>query len=434
MRQVGARELAFSVLLDVEREKTFSNIGLNKALNAAAADGRDRALVTRLVYGVTERRLTLDYEYRLYLQKNSGLKPNVRTLLRMGVYEVLFLDGVPARAAVNEYVALSKRVGAGYASGMINAVLRRTAERGLILPAVDSPEYPVVKYSVPSAILNVFENAYGDALPSFLESLFRETRVYGRINTLKTEFSALCERLGAEGVSIAAVPDFPEMFYFSDSAAFAGTEAFRDGLFYIQDLSSVCAGRLLDAKENMRVLDVCASPGGKSFFAAVSMNGTGEVVSRDIFDHKTALIREGALRLGLDNISIQLGDAVKTPEKETFDRVICDVPCSGLGVIRKKPELRYRDISDIPELSELQYRILCAAAQALKPGGRIVYSTCTVTAAENEEIVRRFLAEHPRFSEVRPALSCGAYGDLGVRFAPHSDNCDGFYACAMEKA
>ena len=433
MRQRSARELAFSVLLDVERENAYSNIGLNKTLNASGADARERAMATRLVYGVLERKLTLDHTCRAYLQKGSRLKPNVRTLLRLGAYEILYLDGVPPRASVNEYVSLAKGTGAGYAAGMINAVLRRVAEHGAVLPPENDPAYLSVKYSVSPALVSVYSELYGDETICFLDSLMKDAPVYGRINTLKTDSEGLNAALCARELEIFPVDGCPELFRFADSAAFAQTEAFRDGMFYIQDLSSACAGRMLEARRGMRILDVCAAPGGKSFYAAISAQGAGEVVSRDIFEHKTRLIAEGAARLGLDNIRTEVADASLTPEKEIFDRVICDVPCSGLGVIRKKPELRYRDISDLAALNGLQYQILGAAAAALKPGGRLVYSTCTVTKYENEDVVRRFLSENPGYHEVRPALPYGEYGEYGVRFSPHKDDCDGFYACAIEK-
>ena len=433
MRHINARELAYSVLLDVERNNAYSNIGLNHTLNAADADARERAQATRLVYGVLERKLTLDGVYGAYLRKGTRIKPNVRTLLRLGTYELTFCDGVPARAAVNEYVSLAKREGCGYASGMINAVLRRTAENGLILPSPDDPSFLIMKYSVPAPLIGLFREVYSDDLTAFLDSLCRKARVYGRVNTVKTDFPSLQHELASQNIAILPVDGLPELFYFDGSAAFRDTEAFRNGLFYIQDLSSACAGKLLDARDRMRVLDVCAAPGGKSFFAALSMHGTGEVVSRDIHAHKLRLIEDEAKKLGLANIVPQLFDAGKTPGDEAFDRVICDVPCSGLGVIRKKPELRYRELSDIGSLCELQYGILCAAAGAVKKGGRIVYSTCTVTRSENEDIVARFLSLHSEFQEVRPALPFGEYGEYGVRFSPHRDDCDGFYACAMEK-
>ena len=304
-----SRHAAYTVLLEMERENAYSNIGLDRALSRLAMERREKAFLTRLVNGVTERRLTLDHNIRLYLRQNSRLKPNVRTLLRMGAYELLFCDGVPARASVNEYVALSKTVGAAYASGMINAILRRIAEHGLTLPANGAENYLSVKYSLPLATVACFEKIYGGETEKFLASLFDRTKIYGRINTTKTTFAALQSQLAAEGIGITAAPDFDEAFYFDDTAAFMETDAFRQGLFHIQDLASIAASRLLEIQPGMTVLDVCAAPGGKSFTAAELLGGTGSVTACDIHKHKVALIAKGAVRLGLPNMRAVLRDA-----------------------------------------------------------------------------------------------------------------------------
>ena len=432
-QRINARRLAFSVLSEVEKDGAYSNIALNKAFSEHLPDGRDRAFVTRLVYGVLENKLTLDYQIRQYLRQGIRLKTPVRVLLRLGAYEILYLDGVPARASVNEYVTIARFVGVSYAAGMINAVLRRISEHGLVLPEENEEHYLSVKYSVAPAILSVYEKEFGDETPRFLAAVCGETRIYGRINSLKTDFNGLKDALSAEGIEISPVDGVKDAFYFSDSAAFQSTKAFSQGRFFIQDLSGICAGLLLAPEPGMKILDVCAAPGGKSFSAAIAAGGIGTVISRDLHEHKIALIADQAKRLGLHNIDAQVGDALNTPPCAEFDRVICDVPCSGLGVLRKKPELRYRDLSSMEELKDLQYRILCAAAGALKPGGRMVYSTCTVTREENEAVVTAFLKAHPDYVPVRVPLPYGSESDPGVRFLPQTDRCDGVYACAIER-
>lgn len=431
------RSVAYNILLNIEKNSEYSNIGLDKALNEINLIGRDRAFVKNLVSGVCERRITLDYEIKSHLQNaKTRLKPNVRTILRMGVFEILYCDGIPARASVNEYVNLTKGSGASFAVGLVNAILRRVSESGLLLPKPTEENYDSVRYSMPISTVNYLKSALGNRFDSFAASSLEKAKIYGRVNTLKTDFDALKEFLQKDGIEIESVQTVPDAFYFVNTASFMRTRAFQEGLFHIQDLSSQICCMAVNAKPQHLVLDVCAAPGGKSFTLAQMMQNTGEITSCDIHPHKLGLIRQGAERLGLENIQPLLRNAMQPPSGEKcYDRVLCDVPCSGFGVLRKKSEIKYKNIDEIRNLPELQIRILSSSAKALKPGGILVYSTCTVIPEENDGVVSEFLSQtddfHPLAVLPEELGEKSAYGRI---FMPDTDDCDGFYISILEKS
>lgn len=430
----NARDAAYDVLFSMEQKKAYSNLALDRALSLPLADERDASLIKKLTDGVLERKMTLDYQIKRHLlSPKIRIKPPVRTILRMGIYEILFCDGIPARASVNEYVQLAKKRGYSHASGLINAILRKTAESGLLLPPKCTAVFLSVFYSCPLQMLALLHKVYGKDTESFLAASLKKPKIYGRVNTLRTNMDTLCSVLAAEGIQITPSNVLPDAFYFTDSAAFMRTQAFASGLFHIQDLSSqLCCAALLPA-EGQSVLDVCAAPGGKTFTIAETLANTGSVLSCDIYRHKIDLIQNGADRLGLTNVTAQLRDAAtdETP-LPMFDRILCDVPCSGLGVVRKKPEIKYHDFQQISDLPVLQKQILDRSASLLKRGGRLVYSTCTVTREENEDVVRDFLATHPDFVLADLAFSpIGERGAFGLRLSPQHDDCDAFFIAPL---
>ena len=427
------RYAAFSILLSMEQEHAYSNIQLDRALSAFTGERRDKAFISLLVNGVCERRLTLDFQIRTHLTQKSRIKPAVRVLLRLGIYEILFCDGIPPRASVNEYVELAKNTAARHATGLINAILRRTAENGLLLPPEAHADYLSVRYSFPSETVALLKSIYGENTERFLASSLEKPKIYGRVNTNKTDLPFLQDALQQEGLEIMPCENLPDSFYFLSTAAFMQTRAFRNGLFHIQDLSSQLCCKALQLEADNSLLDVCAAPGGKAFTAAEILQNTGSVLACDIHEHKIKLMTDGAKRLGLTNFSARLRDAsVFDTNGGLFDRILCDVPCSGLGVIRKKPEIKYRPLSGNAGLPELQLAILETSARYLKPGGRLVYSTCTVTKEENEDVVLHFLQKHPEFSPAETGINgIGCKSDCGLRLSPFADDCDGFFIAPL---
>ncbi len=430
----NAREAAFDVLYSIEQRKAYSNLALDRALFVPMEDLRDGARIKKITDGVIERKMTLDYQIRAHLTSSKiRIKPPVRVILRMGLYEILFCDGIPARASVNEYVELTKRRGFSHACGLVNAILRKAAVSGLLLPEKEAPEYLSVRYSCPPEFIALLRPVYGDKTEAFLSASLERPKIYGRVNTVRTDFDRLRRSLAAEDIDICRSEVLPEAFYFSGSAAFMRTEAFQRGWFHIQDLSSQLCCLALAAKPGQSVLDVCAAPGGKSFTISEEVGKTGSVLSCDIYDHKIELIEKGAQRLGLTNLSARLRNAASDDElREAFDRVLCDVPCSGMGVIRKKPEIKYRDLTAWRSLPALQAEILARSAALVKPGGRLIYSTCTVAKEENEEIVRAFLRENPAFTLGELSFtSMGRRGAYGLRLSPPEDDCDAFFIAPL---
>ncbi len=425
------------MLLKIERKGAYSNIALSAAQKNAGLSERDNALFGALVMGVLERRLTLDYNLSLYLKKDiKKLKPEVLTLLRLGAYQLLFMERVPARAAVSESVALASD-GMSYAAGIINAVLRRVAENGLILPKAEAPEFHSVKYSVPAPLYALLCESVGEQNAArFLENAFGRPELTVRVNTLKTDVSGLLLTLKNEGVSAKPHELVDNAVTIEDARSLTMLNAFREGLFHVQDASSQLCVKALSPKPDDTVLDVCAAPGGKSFTVAQHIKGQGRLLSCDLTENRLNLIKDGARRLEL-RFDCRKNDAsVFDSSLPFFDAVLCDVPCSGLGVIGKKPEIRYKSIDDFNGLPELQYKILSVSSRYVKKGGTLVYSTCTLSSRENADVVLRFLSENAAFTKVKvlPQLerTLKDDGDFLTLLPPFYD-CDGFFIAKLIK-
>lgn len=424
-----ARQTAFKALSVMERDNSYSNLLLP---DIAAADGltrRDMLLAYRIVKTVLERKITTDYNLSLYLtQPLKKLKPQVLTILRMGACQLLFLDKIPASAAINESVKLSKKNGCAFASGLINAVLRKISQNGLKLPEADKGmTYLSVKYSFPEYVCKKLCNYFGTVTAEkILESSLGESRIYIRKNSLKeTELS-----LGHEK---AQFPD--NCCVLKHDGDMAIHPDFINGLFHVQDLSSQLCCRVLDAKKGETVVDVCSAPGGKSMTTAQLMENEGRIISCDIHEHKLGLIRQTAERLGIDIIETRLRDGADTtsPLPEA-DRVLCDVPCSGFGVTGKKPEIRYKREDEIKTLPPLQLSILLNSADYVKKGGRLVYSTCTLIPEENVEVVNKFLEERKDFVPVHIDDDIKGFRDgETLTVLPSDYDCDGFFIAAFER-
>ena len=429
----SARQTAFEILNKIQRDNSYSNLALDHALDKADTDNKEKKFVSALVYGVTERRITLDYNLSLYLsQPIKKLKPEVLTALRLGAYQILFMDKIPVSAAVNESVKLSKKNGAAFASGLVNAVLRKIISNGLKTDGSMS-----VNYSAPEWLCDMWCKSYGrENAEKLLEASFGAVDTVLRVNTEKIDADNLINLLAKEGFDCETGGNVENSAVVKSGGAVHKTEAYKNGLFHVQDAASQLCCKALGVQENETVIDICAAPGGKSFTLAENMKNTGRIISCDIYEHRLKLISEGAERLGLTNIETVRNDGnVFNPDFPLADKILCDVPCSGLGVIRKKPEIRFKKCEEVDKLQDLQYSIMCISSRYLKIGGVMVYSTCSLNPNENEKIVEKFLTEHDNFEGVRVLSDISRYGvDTDyLTLMPHIHGCDGFFISAVRR-
>lgn len=429
----SARQTAFEILNKIQRDESYSNLALDSALDKAEIDVKEKRFVSALVYGVTERRITLDYNLSLYLsQPLKKLKPQVLTALRLGAYQILFMDKIPDSAAVNESVKLVKMNKTAFASGLVNAVLHKIAKNGLKTDGSMS-----VKYSAPEWLCKMWCESYGEEnAEKILEASFGAVDNTLRVNTAKTNADELCEILSAEGFQCEKNTTVENSLTVKNGGAVHKTKAYADGLFHVQDVASQLCCKALDVREGETVIDVCAAPGGKTFTLSEMMNNTGKVVSCDIYPQRLKLIKDGAERLGLTNIDTVQNDGSEfNSSLPEANKILCDVPCSGLGVIRKKPEIRFKKCEEVDKLKDLQYSILCVSSRYLKIGGKLVYSTCSLNPEENENIINKFLAEHEDFRSVRvlPELKRYAEDTDYLTLMPHIHGCDGFFISCVER-
>ena len=435
---MGARETALNVLLACRKEGGWSNSVLKEYTARDRLDSRDSALASRLCYGVLQNRNCLDfYLQQLLTGKLKHLHPGVRDILHLGLYQILFMDKIPESAAVNESVELAKKYCRKQqnAPGLVNGVLRNAVR------SKDNLQEPISwedKYSHPGELINLLKSYVGkERMEPMLRANNTVAPITAQVNTLKITPQALQEKLRSEGVTAKSHPWLSGCLELSGTGNLEKLQSFGEGLFYIQDpaarLSILCA----DIKPGQKVLDCCAAPGGKSFAAAMAMNGQGSITSCDVHPHKIQLIAKGAERLGMGNIAACLQDATAVcPQwKEQFDRVIADVPCSGLGIIRKKPDIRYKEIASFAALPALQKEILNNAAGYVKKGGLLLYSTCTLLRAENEALVEEFLSTHPDFyTEPLPLPEPFPENESGMlALVPGEYDTDGFFICRLRR-
>lgn len=433
-----SRAAAFEILLKVHIDKAYSNLALDASLENESFSPVEKSFISALVYGVTERTLTLDYQLSRYLsQPLKKLKPQVLVILRMGAYQLLFMDKIPVSAAVNESVKLAKNNGCAFASGLVNAVLRKISQNGIVLPDnKDRIKRCSVEFSCPEWILNLWKDNYGEENAIRLaESSVGAAETVLRVNSLKTSGDELVSALSQEGIE-AHKGSVDNSVVLSKSGSLRELKSYKDGLFHVQDIASQLCCKALDAKEGERVLDVCSAPGGKSFTTAENMNNKGEIVACDIYEGRLKLVLSGAERLGIEIIKTLPNDAsVYNKELGLFDKIICDVPCSGLGVIRRKPEIRLKKPEEVDKLPEIQYSIVKNTVQYLKKGGIMVYSTCSLNKEENENVFYRFIKENPDFEVVRVLPDVERVGDETdtLTLMPHIHGSDGFFISALRR-
>lgn len=385
----NARLSAFDMLYDIIYGGAYSNIVLEKGLKAV--ESKDKGFVSRLVYGVIERRLSLDYAINKFL--NGKTKPKVKILLYIGAYQVLYMDKIPDAFAVYETVSLCDNIGLSYYKKLINAVLHRIIDYKTEFDVIDDLS---IKYSCPQHLINMWTKMYGeDNVLDILESINNRPPVFAIPNSKYVDAEELYYELFSAGIDCEI---FNDVVKINSSFDLSGLKAFNDGLFYIEDYSSYSCAKALGAKSDDVVLDLCSAPGGKAFTIAQS---GATVYAYDIYEHRVELIKKSAQRLGFNNIITGINDALIYNANIPFaDRIICDVPCSGFGIIRRKPEIRYKNLDDIKELPQIQYNILFTSSRYLKSGGVIIYSTCTLNKKENEQVVDRFLNDNTDFSLV----------------------------------
>ena len=426
---MNPRAAAVGLLLALEERGGFANLVLSdEALGEA---GKDAPFLTALFYGAVERRLTLDYAAcALSARSEKDLTPHTRALLHIGLYQIYFMR-IPAHAAVGETVALAKNKGE---AAFVNAVLRRAATSSLPLPPEGRrARYLSVKESFPLSTVRRFIELYGEAETEALLSAFNAPHPLSlTVNTLRISVEALGERFTEAGLRWERGAYSPLTVKVWGSPPPTALPGFAEGLFFVQDEASAVAALALAPREGDRILDVCAAPGGKSMAAAVLAKGKGEGFAFDLHESKLSLIKENAARLGL-SLRVAALDAVTGDASldGTADRVICDVPCSGLGVLGKKADLRYRESGD--DLAPLGYDILCRSARYLKKGGALVYSTCTLLPEENGENVNRFLAEHKDFALEEFAVGEAKSESGQLTLLPHKHGTDGFFVCRLRR-
>lgn len=440
-----ARLAVVQALAGLHREKRYSNIVLDELLKTGDLAEQDRAFASRLFYGVIERQLTLDY-----VLKNASsvplrkLHPLVLETLRVALYQLLYMDKIPDSAAVNEAVSGIRRLKQGGASGFVNGVLRGILRRRdtLFDDLPNGDEGLSVHYGVPTPWIAFWRDAYGEeTMRALLESLVKPPEAYVRVNTVRTTDEAFCERLQHADIAYSSATDLPHCFALKSAYLGNKLESADKNCYYYQDKASQYACLALDAQPDDAVLDVCAAPGGKSFTVAQAMQNRGRIVSCDMYPNKCETVERRAAELGITIIQTAVRDAAKpctAAMREAFDRVICDVPCSGLGVMRRKPEIRFKSPSEFDELPTLQYAILESSAACVKAGGVLQYSTCTLNPAENEQVVARFLREHPEFEpRILPLPTCfealGTSPSHMLTLFPHIHGTDGFFIAGFRK-
>ena len=432
-----AREAALRALVACEQQGAWSDGFLKKILRTAGLDSRDAALTTRLCFGVLQNRLLLDYYLgKLSTVKLEKMEPAVRNALRLGAYQVLFLDRVPDHAAVSEAVDLARKGSKNPRSaGLVNGVLRSLVRQK---DSLELPEDPAVRYSHPQWLADLFTRRLGrEEAAALMAANNGEPPTCAQVNTTRATVEEVTDSLRAEGVEVQPHAWLPNCLLLSHTGSLEELTAFREGLFYIQDAAAKLAVLAADPREGMDVLDACAAPGGKSFAAAIAMWGEGKVVSCDIHPHKMDLIQAGAKRLGLDCITAEVLDGRECKEEflDGFDLVLADVPCSGLGIIRKKPDIRYKDPKPLEGLPRVQKAILDNVCRYVRPGGVLLYATCTLLERENEDVVRAFLDKHKDFTLERfqlPGDFEGAREGM-VTCWPHRHGTDGFFFAKLRR-
>lgn len=444
-QQNNVREGALRILDQIEKNQAYSNLLLNSEINKNQIDRKDIGLLTELVYGTLQRRMTLDYYMEPFLKKAHKLEPWVKQLLRLTIYQMVYLDKIPDRAAIFEAVEIAKKRGHKGIASMVNGVLRSIQRQGVpSLEAISDPAHRLsIRTSHPLWLVERWIDQLGyDRAKEMCELNLTAPLQTARINTTKTDWKACFKMLEEEGYQVERSSVIPEAIR-CFKGNLANSTAFKKGLLTIQDESSMIVAYALGVKQDEMVLDACAAPGGKTTHIAEKLEQTGQVISLDLHEHKVKLIAQNAKRLGLENIETKALDSRKAGEhfpEECFDRILLDAPCSGFGVMRRKPDMKYRkNEQDVQHLQRIQLELLNSVAPLLKKGGILVYSTCTVDEAENASVIKTFLNENKNFigdhilAERLPDAITALCDEFSLQILPQDFGSDGFYIAALKK-
>lgn len=433
---MGARTTALGALIACRKQGAWSDGVLKEYTLRDRLDRREAALASRLCYGVLQNRQLLDYYLTSLVKgKLKDLQPVVLDILRLGLYQILLMDKIPPSAAVNEAVEQGKKYANARAGGLINGVLRSAIrQKGSLTPPADL----ATRYSHPQELVDLLAGEMDrEELERVLAAHNQAPETVAQVNPLRGTLEELHKAVSEAGGTSRDHPWLEGCCYLSGVGSLEKLNAFQEGKFYIQDAASRLAVRCAGLTAGMRVLDCCAAPGGKSFAAAMEMQGKGTVISCDIHSHKLPLIEKGARRLGLEDVTVRQQDASQfVPEWENaMDTVLVDAPCSGLGIIRKKPDIRYKALRQTENLPEIQLKILENQALYVKKGGVLLYSTCTILRRENQEVVKAFLEKHRDFLlqslPLPDALENDGSGMLTL--LPGKYDTDGFFICKMRR-
>lgn len=427
------RRLALESLIKSEESGVYSNLEINTVLSRAKLSKVDISLYTALYLGVVEKKITLDYQILKYSKaKMEELDVQTKNALRLGFYQLIYMDKIPDYSAVSESVDLCKR----RSKGFVNACLRSFIRDGkkIALPD-DKWEALSVKSSIPNEIISIFRASYGDETAEKI-ALASNPRagINLRINSLKTDLKEIKGILRARKIECEQIAITDEILIVKAPISEIA-DLLEKGFAFVQDPASFSCVKILAPQKGEKVLDACSCPGGKSFSSAIEMKNEGQIISCDLHKNKLSLVQNGALKLGLDIIKVEEQDA-KAPRPDfvdAFDKVLCDVPCSGLGVIAKKPDIKYKSVEQIYNLPQVQLSILKNCANYVKVGAELVYSTCTLNAEENENVVKSFLSQNDSFEPVDFALESIKSTDGMYTFMPHIHETDGFFVAKMKR-
>ena len=437
---ISLRKTAVQILTNVEKNGAYINIEMNKLRSNELYSEQDIRLIGEIVNGTIKRKITLDYVISLHSStKLNKIAPFVLNVLRIGVYQILFMDKIPDSAAVNESVNIVKKSSVYRLSGYVNAVLRAVTEKDIKNLPNDTLKSISVKYSYPEWLVKRWIEEFGTEFAcELMKSLNERSSLYIRCNTIVNSISQFKNALTDAGVNyeqvkIPGVTNYNYSFRINSVKTINLIPGLNEGAFYIQDPAAALAAYVLDPQKGNTIIDLCAAPGGKSLFIADLIDNSGKIISCDIYEHKIKLIEENAKKYKALSIVPTINDALKLREEwiNTADRVLCDVPCTGFGIIRKKPDIKYsRKEEDISILAKMGRSILENASLYLKCGGILVYSTCTIEKEENEDVINSFLESHPEFS-IYPFTDDNTSGFYTAY--PNKTDTDGFFVCRLKK-
>ncbi|MGL4797381.1 MAG: 16S rRNA (cytosine(967)-C(5))-methyltransferase RsmB [Paraclostridium sp.] len=439
---MNSRELAFKTLYDIERNKNYSNISINKNFKNVNISDQEKGLATELIYGIIENKYYLNYIIdKLSKIKSKKMSTYVKISLWLGIYQILFLDSIKDHAAVNESVNLIKKHDKK-SSGFVNAILRNVLrQKDSIMEIKDKNinDELSIRYSYNPWIIEKWISDFGQEFTEdLLDANSQKPNLYVRTNTLKISRDELIDKLSKEDVKCSKVNGIDEAIMVQNLKNIENNKLFKSGYFTIQDISSMLVGKITNPKKNSKVLDICSAPGGKTTHVATIMENTGNVVARDVFEHKLKLIKSTVNRLGLTNVEIENKNALELDNDsiDKFDYVLADVPCSGLGIIKRKPEIKFKEKNELSELPNIQGNILENASKYVKIDGTLIYSTCTIHDEENIDVVDKFLRENENF-ELVPIENINI--DLEnqekgyIKIYPNIHGMDGFFIAKLKR-